>query len=72
MENEAERYHNIGEVAKRYGLGVAYVTAVCKRKTGNTLNCLNAKGSEKGRDHFLIRYSEFEAWLEREEKGRVA
>lgn len=71
MEN-VERYHTIKEVANRYGLGIAYVTAACKRKAGNTLNCLNAKRTEKGRDYFLIRFSEFEAWLVREEQGRVA
>lgn len=70
--NQVEEYMNIGKIAEMFGLGIAYVTMACKRTTGNTLNCLNAKRTPKGRDYFLIRPSEFMAWLEREEKGRVA
>lgn len=69
---QVEEYVTIKKIAEMYGLGIAYVTMACKRKSGNTLNCLNAKRTEKGRDYFLIRPSEFLAWLQREEKGRVA
>lgn len=69
---EVEKYENIAQIAKAYGLSVEFVTAACKRKSGNVLRCINAKRTEKGRDYFLIRQSEFDAWLDREESGRVA